>query len=124
MAVPPESGLNLVRFAGEFEEFSAGQSVFEAGDAGADMFIVKEGQVEVVIRNRVVETVGPGGFVGEMALIDKNPRSASAIAKTACKLVRVNEERFKFLVQQTPFFALEVMRVMAARLRQMDAASG
>jgi CRP-like cAMP-binding protein len=56
-----------------------------------------------------------------MALIDKQPRSATAVAKTDCKLVSVNEERFQRLVKQTPHFAIQVMRVMAQRLRQMDA---
>ncbi|HXQ21148.1 MAG TPA: cyclic nucleotide-binding domain-containing protein, partial [Candidatus Acidoferrales bacterium] len=69
----------------------------------------------------VVETMGPGGILGEMALIDQNPRSATAVAKTDCTLVPVNEARFKFLVKQVPAFSLEVMRVMASRLRKMDA---
>jgi CRP-like cAMP-binding protein len=53
-------------------------------------------------------------------LLDSVPRSASAVAKTACRLVEINEKRFKFLVQQTPNFALQMMRVIADRLRRMD----
>lgn len=55
-----------------------------------------------------------------MALIDRNTRSATAVAKTACKLVPIDEKRFKFLVQQTPNFALQLMRIIAERLRRMD----
>jgi CRP-like cAMP-binding protein len=85
------------------------------------MYVVKEGTVDVLVGGRVVDTIGPGGILGEMALIDKQPRSATAVAKTDCKLVNVNEQRFQRLVQQTPHFALQVMRVMATRLRQMNA---
>jgi CRP/FNR family cyclic AMP-dependent transcriptional regulator len=84
------------------------------------MYVVKEGEVEVLVRDRVVETIGPRGILGEMALIDRNPRSASALAKTDCQLVPIDEARFTYLVQQTPYFAIEVMRVMARRLRQMN----
>ncbi len=52
------------------------------------MYVVQEGEVDIVIRDQVVETVGPGGILGELALIDQGPRSASARARTDCKLVR------------------------------------
>ncbi len=68
----------------------------------------------------MVEKLGPGGVLGEMGLIDTAPRSASAIARSACKLIPVNQERFSLLVQHTPDFALQIMRVMAGRLRVMD----
>ena len=111
----------VVRFAGDNASFSAGQTIFAEGTSGDVLYVVKDGEVEVRVHDRVVETVGPGGIVGEMALIDQGPRSASAVAKTDCTLVPVNETRFKFLVQQVPAFSLEVMRVMASRLRKMDA---
>jgi len=56
----------------------------------------------------------------KMALIDTGTRSATAIAKTACKLVAISEKRFQFLVRQTPNFALQLMRIIADRLRRMD----
>ncbi len=115
------SSLNLVRFAADCAVFTAGQQIFAEGQRGDEMFIVKEGDVEIVVHGKVVETVGPGGILGEMALIDRQPRSATAVAKTDCQLVAINETRFQFLVQQTPYFAIEVMRVLANRLRHMDA---
>jgi CRP/FNR family cyclic AMP-dependent transcriptional regulator len=107
--------------ADDFEAYSAGQPIFTTGQSGDSMYVVKEGEIEIVINGKVIDTVGPGGILGEMALIDKRPRSATAIAKTDCKLVSVNEQRFQRLVQQTPHFALQVMKIMAQRLRQMDA---
>jgi CRP-like cAMP-binding protein len=94
--------------------------IFTAGSPGDVMYVVKEGEVEVLVRDRVVETIGPGGILGEMALIDHSPRSASARAKTDCQLVPIAEARFAYLIQETPYFAIEVMRVMARRLRHMN----
>jgi len=121
MTTTSQPGVSVFRFADDFEGFSAGQHIFTAGQPGDTMYVVKEGEVEVVVNGKVLDTVGPGGILGEMALIDKQPRSATAVAKTDCKLVSVNEQRFQRLVQQTPHFAIQVMRVMAQRLRHMDA---
>jgi CRP/FNR family cyclic AMP-dependent transcriptional regulator len=117
---PSQGGSYPVRFSGDQRPFAAGQVIFTAGDPGDVMYAVKEGEVEVLVRDRVVETIGPGGILGEMALIDHSPRSASARAKTDCQLVPIDEARFKFMIQQTPFFAIEVMRVMTRRLRHMN----
>jgi CRP-like cAMP-binding protein len=58
-----------------------------------------------------------GGIFGELAIVDGAPRSLSATAATDCDVVRIDEKRFRYLVQETPYFAQEVMRVMAERLR-------
>jgi CRP-like cAMP-binding protein len=102
------------------ESFSAGQTVFGEGQPGDKMYVVKEGEVELVAHGKILDTVGRGGIVGEMALIDKKYRSATAIAKTDCLLVPVDENHFTSLVQKSPGFALQVMRVLAERLRRMD----
>ncbi|MCI0525856.1 MAG: cyclic nucleotide-binding domain-containing protein [Nitrospira sp.] len=77
-------------------------------------------QVDILIQDKVLETVKPGGILGEMALIDAKPRSATAVAKTDCKLVPIDEKRFVFLVQETPYFAIQVMQVMVERLRRIN----
>ena len=99
----------------------AGETIFRAHDMGAEMYVVLEGEVELTISDKVVETVGPGEPFGEMALIDQAPRVATATAKTACKLAVIPEKRFLFMVQTTPHFALHIMKVMADRLRRMNA---
>ena len=100
--------------------FTAGQRVFNQGEPGNTMFVVHEGEVDLLVNGHLVEKLGPGGVLGEMGLIDTSPRSATAVARTDCKLVPVNHERFALLVQHTPDFALQIMRVMAGRLRAMD----
>lgn len=98
----------------------AGETLFVEGDEGQVMFVVLEGQVRLSVTGRTVERVGKGGVFGEMALIDDAPRSATATAITDCTLVPVTSPRFRSLVKESPDFALDIMRLMAARLRSMD----
>ena len=103
-----------------FRVFPAGETIFRQGEPRTSMFVVNEGEVEIRIGNKVVEVVGPSGIFGEMAMIDGGPRTATAVAQSDCKLVPIDEKRFQFLVQQTPYFAIEVLRVLASRLRRVD----
>lgn len=112
--------IDLFRNEDQFEEFAAGEAIFSEGEEGHLMYVVLEGCVTLRIKGTVVEELGPGGMLGEMALIDAAPRVATAIAETRSKLVPITEKRFSFLIQQTPRFALQVMRVLADRLRRMD----
>lgn len=100
--------------------YKAGETVFREGDDGYVMYVVVDGSVKLSVTGRSIEKVGKGGVFGEMALIDSSPRSATAVAVTDCTLVSVTSERFKTLVQETPGFALEIMKIMASRLRSMD----
>ncbi|MCB0124072.1 MAG: cyclic nucleotide-binding domain-containing protein [Caldilineaceae bacterium] len=110
--------LNMFRQSDDVVTFRAGETIFHAGDSGNQMYVVLDGEVEIALNNKVVETVVPGELLGELALVDQSPRSADAIARTDCRLVPINERRFLFLVQETPYFALQVMSVMANRLRR------
>jgi CRP-like cAMP-binding protein len=107
----------------ETESYQPGQVIFHRGDTGRAMFGVIEGVVEIGIDGSALEEVGPGGIFGELSLIDQGPRSADAVAKTACRVVRIDERRFTFLIQQTPFFAIQVMEIMADRLRRQTRSS-
>ena len=110
----------LFKSTEDARSFAKGDVIFAEGDAGAEMFAVQEGQVELVVAGRTVETVEPGGIFGEMALIEKGPRTAKAVAKTECVVVCIDEKRFEFLTQNTPNFALNVLKVISHRLRAMN----
>lgn len=110
--------LQLFRNEEQVESYQAGQTIFTVGDPGQVMYVVKAGEVEIVVKGKAIERLDPGAVFGELALIDQSPRSATAIARSACQVVPINERRFIFLVQETPFFALHIMRIMAERLRQ------
>lgn len=109
--------LGLFRDSRDTSGFAPGQIIFQEGDPGQCMYVVVEGEVEISHAGRFLRRLGPGEIFGEMALIEHGPRSATATARAATKLAVIDERRFNFLIQQTPFFALQVMRVMAERLR-------
>lgn len=97
--------------------FVPGETIFREGEPGDRMYAIVEGEVDITAMGHHVSTIGPGAIFGEMALIDSSPRSATASAKATCKVVPVDQKRFMYLVQYTPFFAVQVLRVMAERMR-------
>jgi CRP/FNR family transcriptional regulator, cyclic AMP receptor protein len=100
--------------------FSGGSVIFGEGQKRDSMYVVKSGEVELKVGDTTVEVVGTDGFFGEMALVDQAPRSATAVAKTDCVVIPISEKHFLFMVEETPFFALTVLRTLTARLRRMD----
>lgn len=111
----------LFRHETDLKALPAGEALFEAGELSEVMFVLMSGTAEIIVHDRVMETAQAGAMLGEMALIDKAPHSATVIAKSDCTLFAIDCKRFNFLIQQTPDFALYVMRVIAARLRKTDA---
>jgi CRP/FNR family transcriptional regulator, cyclic AMP receptor protein len=102
--------------------FAKGKTIFKEGDLGDEFFVVVRGKVEIRSGDRHYETLGPDGIFGEMALIDDSPRSATVVALTDTTVAPIKESQFLFLVKNTPFFALNVMRVLAHRLRRQNKA--
>jgi CRP/FNR family cyclic AMP-dependent transcriptional regulator len=106
------------------QSFKAGSDIFRDGDEARELFVIKSGQVRIQIGNRTITELVADSIFGEMALIDSEPRSATAVAATDVELVAVTEKQFLFLVSQTPYFALKVMRVLAQRLRATNKTFG
>ncbi|MBL8156085.1 MAG: cyclic nucleotide-binding domain-containing protein, partial [Anaerolineae bacterium] len=94
------------------QSFAAGTPIFRAGDAGSDMYVIRDGSVVISRGDVVLNTLTAGDVFGEMALIDGSPRSADATAGTDCLIVPVNAERFDRMVQITPHFARTIMKVL------------
>lgn len=101
--------------------YAAGEVIFRQGDPADELFIVKSGKVNIMLGNRLLDTLPELSIFGEMALIDHGPRSATAVAATDTTVVPVGEKQFLFLVSRTPYFALNVMRVLVQRLRSSNA---
>ena len=97
--------------------YKAGETIFKEGDPADALYVIKDGRVGIQAGNRLLDTLDSKTIFGEMAIVDGAPRSATAMAVTDVTLVPVSERQFLFLVSQTPFFALNVMRVLAQRLR-------
>jgi CRP-like cAMP-binding protein len=106
--------------ASERRALAPGDVLFNAGDSGTEMFGVISGAIELSRGDHVVATIGPDGTFGEMSLIDQSPRSLTAIAREASEVAVINERVFLFLVHETPMFALQVMRSLADRVRELN----
>ena len=110
--------LSMFRDSDSAVSFPAGSVIFSEGDdPGGLMYIVVQGEVEIFVHGKLIDTIGQATSLGEVGLVDKGPRTATAKARTDCRLEPINARRFQFMVQQMPYFALEMLEVMAERLR-------
>ncbi len=114
------SNISLFGDSENYVSFATGQLIFEQGQSGKFMFVIKEGAVEMQIKGKAISTLGVGESFGEVSLIIDSPRSATAIAKTDCKLVMIDQKYFDFLVQNTPDFANNIMQIVTHRLLKAD----
>ena len=101
-------------------QLAAGDTLFRVGDAPDAMFVLLEGTLNILVGDQVVEQATRGAIIGEMALIDHSPRGATVVAKEPAKLARLDALRFQRIIQQNPFFATHVMKVLADRIRHMN----
>lgn len=113
--------LELFKDADDVRDIEDGSVIFDEETPGDVMYVILEGEVDIFANGVLVETLGPGDLLGEMALIDSKPRSASALTRSACRIAPVGEERFLEMVQGRPEFSLHVMRILADRLRRTTA---
>ena len=102
-------------------QLAPGDFLFREGDSGKEMYVLLQGEIDIFLGNFVIETAEAGTLIGEMALIEDNPRTAHTVAKTACRLAKIDRRGFHFLVQQRPYFATHVMKTLADRLRYVNA---
>ncbi len=111
--------INHFNHAQDYITLRAGETLFRQGDISDVLYVIKEGEIDLLQDGRLIETVSAGGIVGEVGVLDDGPRNVTAYARMDCKVVPVSENRFMFLVHETPTFAFNVMRIMAERLRRM-----
>lgn len=95
---------------------AAGKVVVTKGAVGACMFVVTEGRIAISVDDKVIEHVGPGGSFGEMALVDKSGRSATATAETDCAWLLIGRNEFLAMVKTRPAFGIALMRSLSARV--------
>ncbi|MGD1805259.1 cyclic nucleotide-binding domain-containing protein [Dapis sp. BLCC M126] len=116
----PAKTVELFQKQPEHQTFYPGDVIFEEGHNGDIMYGIIEGMVELFVNGQVVETIKVGDIFGEGALVhEEHTRASTAIAKTECKLAYLDQERFLFAVQETPMFALYVIRSYSDRLRRL-----
>ncbi len=109
---------NILQYAGTPTPYNAGSYVFKKGDPGECLYVVTHGEVEILVNGQVVQQLGDGELFGEMALIDGETRSADAVAVKDSEIMEIDETRFKYMTQNNPDFALDILRVITSRLRE------
>jgi len=107
-------------FPGEARLVAAGTTFFHADDPPDCMYSVVEGDVDIFVKDVLVDTIHAGGIFGEMAVISDDRRAAAAVAKTDVKVVVLDQQQFHELVRKSPDFALRIMRVLADRVRRLN----
>lgn len=112
----------LSRVAELVEEVDAeaGAELIDQGRPGQECYVIVEGEAGVFISGERKATLGAGEMVGEMALIDHRPRSATVKAMTPMKLLAFDAKRFKTLLDEMPKASQHVMQLLTERLRQND----
>jgi CRP-like cAMP-binding protein len=98
----------------------AGQVLAREGEHGSEFFIVLEGEVEVRQGDRVIATRRPGDYVGEIALLDKRPRTASVVATTPVSVEVLSRREFVSLLAEAPELSEQIMATMARRLAELE----
>ena len=100
----------------------AGHTLTTQGATGKEFFLVLKGTARCLVDDREVARFGPGDFFGELALLSQVPRSATVVAETEMRLLVLDSREFSALLEDNPRVALKMLRRLADRIREMDAA--
>jgi CRP-like cAMP-binding protein len=104
--------------------YAAGDMIFSQGDLGTDMFIIQDGEVEIIKHingeSHILSHLEKGDFFGEMALLEAAPRTADAIAKSEVKVLIINGSRFDDMLKKNPEIAVRIIRKYSKRLREAN----
>lgn len=115
--------LEQVDRAADELDVKAGQEIVTQGRTGHEFFLILSGEATVQRDGKDVATLGPDKYFGEVALLDRGPRSATVVAKTDMKLLVLGQREFAGLLDTVPGIAAKILAGIATRLRAADAAS-
>jgi CRP-like cAMP-binding protein len=104
-------------------DLKAGKVLARQGEVGREFLILLEGQVEVARDGKIIAVRGPGDFIGEIALLDNRPRTATVTARTDVVVEVLNRGEFASLLAEAPELSAQVMATMARRLAALDRGS-
>ena len=114
--------LGKVAKAGDELKVKAGHVLTNQGDAGREAYVIVEGSATVKRGNRKVATLGPGDCVGELALLDHGPRTATVVADDDMTLFVLGARQFAAVLEDVPTLSRKVMAALAGRIRELDRA--
>lgn len=101
-------------------QLPAGRVLMQQGRVGNEFFVIVEGKVRIERDGRRIDTEGPGDFLGEIALVDHRPRTATAICETPCRFLVLAHREFHTLLADSPPIANAVLKALAERLRNLE----
>ncbi|MGP0030993.1 MAG: cyclic nucleotide-binding domain-containing protein [Acidimicrobiales bacterium] len=113
--------LRTIRKSLEEVTVPPGRVLCEQGTIGREFFLIVSGQAAVKINNRKQATLGPGQYFGELALLDRRPRSASVVSETDMDLLILGQRQFNGVLDAVPPLSRKLLAAMATRLRESDA---
>jgi CRP/FNR family cyclic AMP-dependent transcriptional regulator len=112
--------LNMVARAADVVTVKAGTDIVTEGTTGHEFFLILAGQAAVRRGGRKVATLGPGDYFGELALLDRGPRSATIVAEGDIELAVIGQREFMAVLDQVPAVSHKLLVTMAHRLREAD----
>ena len=117
------SGSELRKIRSSLDEVTVpqGKVLVEEGRVGLEFFLIVEGTATVTRNGKKVATLGPSGYFGELALLDRKPRSASVVSDTDMNVLVLSQHQFNSLLQSVPTIARKLLAAMAQRVREADA---
>jgi CRP/FNR family cyclic AMP-dependent transcriptional regulator len=101
-------------------EVQKGKVLTRQGEPGRECFVIVDGTARATMRGRSSNPMGPGSFLGEMALLDQGPRSATVTAETDMRLLVLTSRGFSTMLRDAPAVAPRIMRGLAERLREAE----
>ena len=112
--------LQAVHRAGDEITMADGTVIIDQGQLGREAFVILEGKVSVKRRDRKIAELGPGDVVGELALLDHGPRTASAVCEGDCTLFVLDQRHFRGVIEDHPSISMKLLAALAARIRDLD----
>lgn len=112
--------LGLISRVADVIKLDAGTEIVAEGSIGHEFYLILEGEAVVRKGRRKIATLGPGRYFGELALLDKGPRSATVAAETAVEALVIGQREFLGVLDEVPAVAHKLLVSMAARLRDAD----
>jgi len=113
--------LQLLGRASDELRVTAGKVLCEEGSPGHEFYLILDGKAAVKRGKKTVATLGPGRYFGEMALLDRGPRTATIAAETDMDVLVLGQREFSGILEEIPGVAHKLLSSMAARLRESDA---
>lgn len=102
------------------KNFKAGDTISNEGDTASEAYILLKGVVDVRKKNKKIATLGAGNILGELALLDNGPRTATLVCSTDCETLAISRKSFHKLLLEIPTLSVKILHGLASRIRKQN----